>query len=447
MQKKTLLALLLALMMILSGCSLVTVDTEKDNAQVILDVGGETYDKATVTNLVSNQIYQNQYMNQLYASVGMQGSLPTDTASVTDQVIKDLTISAVEKQKAKSLGLDQLNDEDKAAAEETGKKNYDSFIESVISTYLSGLKLEGEELTKAAEKYVAENDVANIFGFSTLEDYIQDAINTKAVEQLENDVTKDLAVTEEEVKADYDSKVEAAKTQMEESPDLYGSYRTNGTTAYYVPAGYRMVKHILIKFSDEDQTAVNEKSTALSDAKSALEAAQALVDQPAEDADLDALKAAVTEAEAKVAEAQTALDEMKAAAYANIKEKAEEAYAKATAEGADFDALVKEYNQDTGMPEEGYAIREGYAYFVESFVTAGMALTEPGQVSGLVESDYGYHIIQYVSDVAEGAIDFESVRAQIENTLLTARKNEVLEATKEQWLAEADVKTFLDRLN
>ena len=101
MQKKTLLALLLALMMILSGCSLVTVDTEKDNAQVILDVGGETYDKATVTNLVSNQIYQNQYMNQLYASVGMQGSLPTDTASVTEQVINDLTISAVEKQKAK----------------------------------------------------------------------------------------------------------------------------------------------------------------------------------------------------------------------------------------------------------------------------------------------------------------------------------------------------------
>ena len=44
MQKKSLLALLLALMMLLSGCALVTVDTEKDNARTIIDVNGETAD-------------------------------------------------------------------------------------------------------------------------------------------------------------------------------------------------------------------------------------------------------------------------------------------------------------------------------------------------------------------------------------------------------------------
>ena len=41
MQKKSLLALLLALMMLLSGCALVTVDTEKDNARTIIDVNGD----------------------------------------------------------------------------------------------------------------------------------------------------------------------------------------------------------------------------------------------------------------------------------------------------------------------------------------------------------------------------------------------------------------------
>ena len=42
MQKKSLLALLLALSVLLSGCALVTVDTAKDNARVIVDVNGET---------------------------------------------------------------------------------------------------------------------------------------------------------------------------------------------------------------------------------------------------------------------------------------------------------------------------------------------------------------------------------------------------------------------
>ena len=42
MRKMTLIALLLALMLMLSGCALVTVDEAKDNARVIVDVDGET---------------------------------------------------------------------------------------------------------------------------------------------------------------------------------------------------------------------------------------------------------------------------------------------------------------------------------------------------------------------------------------------------------------------
>ena len=57
MQKKSLLALLLALMLLLSGCELVTVNTEKDNAQVIVDVNGETVSKAALQLLLLFLIY------------------------------------------------------------------------------------------------------------------------------------------------------------------------------------------------------------------------------------------------------------------------------------------------------------------------------------------------------------------------------------------------------
>ena len=137
---------------------------------------------------------------------------------------------------------------------------------------------------------------------------------------------------------------------------------------------------------------------------------------------------------------------MEAAAFANIKEKADEVYAKATAEGADFDALIAEYSTDS-MPSEGYAIREGFSTFVEPFVTGAMALANPGDVSEPVESTYGYHIIQYVSDVEEGPVDLETVRDTISAALLSTKQNETLADTMAQYVSEAQVKTFLDRLD
>ena len=417
MRKKSVLALLLAVMMVLSGCALVSKNEEKDNARVIIDVNGETVTKRVISAAVQNQIAQNEYYNQLFSSYyGYSAMYPTDEATVTNQVVEAYTQNLVLKQKAAALGMTELTDEEKAHAEEHAKEYYDSFLKSVISSYLPNSGLEGDELTAAAEKYVSEHsDVKTVDGRATYEDFLNAAMEEVAVEKVREDIVKDVAVTEEEIKADYDAKVEAAKATMESNPDTYGYNLMNGTAVYYAPAGYRMVKHILVGISDEDTKAADDAQTALSEAQDALTNAAA-------DADKDALQAAVDAAQA---------------AY--------EVYAKATAEGADFDALITEYSTDH-MPEEGYAIREGYAYFVEPFVTAAMALANVGDVSEPVESTYGYHIIKYVSDVQEGPVDLETVRESISNELLTTKKNELTDSTIQQWVSEAKVTTFLDRL-
>ena len=433
MRKKSVLALLLAVMMVLSGCALVSKDEEKDNARVIIDVNGETVTKQVISAAVRNQISQNEYYNQLFSSYyGYSAMYPTDEATVTSQVVEAYTQNLVLKQKAAALGMTELTDEEKTHAEEHAKEYYDSFIQSVISAFLPNSGLEGDELTAAAEKYVSEHsDVKTVDGRATYEDFLNAAMEEVAVEKVREDIVKDVTVTEEEIKADFDTKVEAAKTTVESNPDSYGYNRMNGTAVYYAPAGYRMVKHILVGISDEDTKATDEAQTALTEAQDALTNA-------AEGADKDALQAAVDAA-------QAAYDAAKAAGMANAKVKADEVYAKATADGADFDALIAEYSTDH-MPEEGYAIREGYAYFVEPFVTAAMALQNVGDVSEPVESTYGYHIIKYVSDVAEGPVDLETVRESISSELLTAKKNERTDATIKQWVDEAKVTTYMDRL-
>lgn len=74
--------------------------------------------------------------------------------------------------------------------------------------------------------------------------------------------------------------------------------------------------------------------------------------------------------------------------------KAKEALARAKA-GEDFSALVKEYSQDPGSLTEENA--EGYIFargeFVPEFEAAAFSM-EPGQISDIVETQFGYHIIE-----------------------------------------------------
>ncbi len=448
MQKKSLLALLLALTVLLSGCALVTVDTAKDNARVIVDVNGETVNKAVIHAAVDNQVSTYEYYNQLYSAYyGISDLYSTDEATITAEVIDAYVNQLVSQQKAKELGLYEMTEEEQAEVDANGKTNYDSFIQSVVSTYIPGSTLEGDELTAAAEKYVAEHAVATVDGRSTLADFVAAAADEKALQKLNDYIIKDVAVTDEEIQADFDAKVESDKASYEADLNAYGTAVNNGSTVYYAPAGYRMVKHILVKVSDEDSAATTEKQTALTTAQTALTDAQAALDAAAEDADKTALQTAVDDAQKAVDDAQAAYDEAQAAGMANAKAKADEIYAQLTAEGADFETLLADNNGDPGQPAAGYAICEGFTSFVESFTNAAMALENVGDVSEPVESTYGYHIIKYVSAVEEGPVDLETVKDSVSSALLTTKQNEALTAAIAQYVSEANVKTYPERMN
>ena len=307
--------------------------------------------------------------------------------------------------------------------------------------YFPNSELSEEEKHTQAEEYAKEH------GLATLEDALESAKQEKALEKLRADAVKDVAVSEEEIAAALQENADSAKTTYASNPSAYGSAVNNGTTVYYAPAGYRFVKQILVKFADADSQAITEKNTALTEANTALTEAQTALDNAAEDADKTALQAAVDAAQEKVDSAQAALNGVTDAAYANIQEKTDEIYAKATAEDADFDALVTQYNEDTGMPAVGYAVCEGYSYFVESFTQAAMALEKVGDISEPVKSSYGYHILQYSAEIPEGTVALDTVHDTLQASLLSQKQSDAYNAALEGWVAAADVKTYLDRMN
>lgn len=103
-------------------------------------------------------------------------------------------------------------------------------------------------------------------------------------------------------------------------------------------------------------------------------------------------------------------NELTGDALAQAQKKAEEALERVKA-GEDFDALIQEYNEDPGMEmyPEGYVFTEGD--MVDEFYQAAKAL-EPGQTSQeLVQSSYGWHIIQREPLTEEQMTD--AIRSQL----------------------------------
>lgn len=96
--------------------------------------------------------------------------------------------------------------------------------------------------------------------------------------------------------------------------------------------------------------------------------------------------------------------------------------------GADFAELAKKFSEDPGSRDNGGDLDYfGRGRMVPEFETAAFAL-EPGQISDLVRTQYGFHIIRLADKKAAVIRTFEEVRAQIEDQLRQQRATEQLAA-------------------
>ncbi|MBR6525749.1 MAG: peptidylprolyl isomerase [Clostridia bacterium] len=445
MQKKALLALLMAAVMLLSGCSLIVTDVEKDNARIVLDVNGETMNKGSIAYVVDYTIEQNNYYNNLYYQMlGQSAGYSTDPATVLNTVLDQYTEVIVQNQKAQELGLDILTEEETAQVQVNAETEYESLLASIQSAYLTTSENTGDALREEVIEYAAAN------GYASMEDMVESLTEEKIREKLKADAVKDVAVTEEELAAELEVKASADLTAYTQTPSDFGYDVNNGTTAYYAPAGYRYVKQVLIKHDDAESQLISEKSTALSTAKAGLTAAQNALDNAEEGADTVQLQADLDAAQAVVDHAQKDYDDTRKAAYDKLLIRANKVYEQAMA-GEDFDALIEAYNEDPGMQNEpgkthGYAVCADFIYFEDAFVNAAMALENVGDVSAPTEGSYGYYIVRYEAEIPEGAASLEDVREPLTAELLAAKQEAHYADVLAQWISEADVKSYPEKM-
>jgi len=472
------MALLLALIT-LSGCNLIGFDEELDGAQVVAKVNEHEITKAQWLSYRDYMVaYEQQYMQQYYGF-----SMPVDDemiASYNEPALEQMIQSYVVEDKIAELGFDQMTEEETAEIEEYATSMADFYkmliryqnypeIETMEEEAERLAAAQTEEGAEAAEPVATVTDAKldemltadlEASGY-TYEYFKQNQIATKKEERIKEHVFVDIAVTDEEVQASFDEQAASQKTTFDANPSLYMTYQNSGYDTYYVPAGYRGVKHILVKIADEKQTEMNTLSSTITTADATIASAnEQLEELKAEDTsafDEEALKNyndQIASLEEQLAKAQTEKDDAQAKldtlteeAYAEILPTAEEALVKAQA-GEDFDALIETYGEDPGMQSEpnkteGYYVCEGLTTYDQAFQDAAMALANVGDISGLVKSSFGYHILQYTGDIEAGNVEMtEEIKTSIHDSLLTTAQNAAYEAAVTQWVSEAKVETF-----
>ncbi len=113
--------------------------------------------------------------------------------------------------------------------------------------------------------------------------------------------------------------------------------------------------------------------------------------------------------------------------------------------GADFAAMAKKYSTDTATKDKGGDLGWPTTPYVTEF-EAALAKLKPGQVSALVKTQFGWHIIKATDTREASTKKLDEVQAQIEQILIQQNKADAYQKYIEKLREDADITILIAEL-
>lgn len=319
--------------------------------------------------------------------------------------------------KCSELGFDVLTSEEYQRIGQEAQARYDEMFSYYLSDSVQG-GMDEEEARAQTLALFAEQSY-------TVEALIDELCKGMILDRLYAHLTEGIELTEEALQRYYDQKLAADRQTFDESP-LSFEYAVSENLVYtYVPKGFRSIKQILIRLTDEEEQRVADIGARL--------ASIALEEQtPALEAERQALEAE------------------EASIYAAYDERVIQIQSRLNA-GESFELLIEEFGEDENMLAEpyrtgGYPVSADAQLVEAELVSAAMALTRPGEVSGPVRDRTGIHFLRYEGEVAPGAIPLAQVRDALSEEALIALRQTAYDQIVDAWYAQAQIELFLENL-
>lgn len=398
MNKRKIVALLLCASLIFSGgCSLIDIDQEKadaiDNAKVLAEYKDTGITKGEVVT------YMTQGLSQQGMTLESVESDETYWEPFKENAIKELVINQISMEKAADLGLDTLAEDETAAIDE----QYDSTMDSIKSyaEYSAQSAVDADDTLNYDEEYQkAIDDYYDAIGYTA--DTLRAQMEKETVlKKVYDYFIKDIAVTDEEVRKNYDSNVSIQQGNLENDPSFVEMQASFGGRSFVYPEGYMKARHIFLAFDAETKSA-----------------------------------AAAAYGEENTAEYDKLVGEGKAALQTKIDD-----IQSRLAAGEDFTALMDEYNEDSSYSyepnkTEGTVTGPYKKVDMPGYLDAVAKLATAGQVSEPLVNYNGVYFIQCVKPLA-GVVPFEDVKEDITTEMLTGKQQEEWTTVTQGWIDAA----------
>ncbi len=113
--------------------------------------------------------------------------------------------------------------------------------------------------------------------------------------------------------------------------------------------------------------------------------------------------------------------------------------------GSEFGALAKKYSVDTATASKGGDLGWPTTAYVPEF-EAALAKLKKGDMSGLVQSPYGWHIIRVTDTRSSSQQKYAAVKTQIEQILIQQQRAEVYQKFLDELRAKAKIEILIDEL-
>jgi peptidyl-prolyl cis-trans isomerase C len=399
MKKLSVIAILLALVVVFAGCNIIQVNQERDMERVVIKVGDEVILKQDYVDSYNAIAYQSRLTKEQLKDVEVANKIQE---YAIDQVINDKIVDI----KAHDLGCYEFTQEELDEMDKTVNEMLE-YYRNMAKNRVEGLEENKDKTEEELQDLIDKDYNALLENIKFDEqDYKDRLTKQKAAKKLYDEVTKIEPITEGEIQSEYDKRVVEQRTGFQEGNLDFERMYINGDTIYYNPAGMRKARHILLSIPDDMRSKIAN------------------------------LK------EDNVEEADKVLKEE----LAKIEDKANDVYSKLE-EGADFNELVKEFGEDPGMKEDNvYVMKEDSQSFAPEFVKELFSLKKKGEYTKPVASDFGYHIILYVDDLKEGTVALEDVKEKIEDELTTSKKETMYEEQMNTWKEQIKTKVYKSKL-
>ena len=434
-------------LVILAGSRLVVTDTEADAARVAVEVDGEAITKGEVDAFTDRLLRSLGAYDRYYGDGNIDISDPEIVALERGEAVQFLVRSRVVARKMAEYGVPPLTEEERAAA-----------VAELLETAEGyGYDPARPDSARSVQALVDAQVECGLDDADTLIALAED-------ERLIAAVTRDMPpLGEEDLLAACEARA-AEDSRRWPDAESAASAINNGELVTGVPDGLRLVRWIMITFTDEDQLLISDldgeifaREDDVDGCLAALEAAgftfafeggEAVYERPADlPAELEETWALLTEANARLAELNAERERLLEDAFARIRAQADDVV-DAALRGEDWDALTAAHNDDFRMmPGErtaftGYALWDGCedsGTLDPDVAAAALALERPGEVSEPARGENGWFVIRLERDLEEGMMPLDLIADDVRAQTEEAMRWEIYDNLVDEWLAAADV--------